>query len=267
MFSSAILVMLALYVGFQRAVYVALAALLLFGLGALIGGNAPEVVAVSMALTWLPGLLLAAVLTVTRSLTLSIQLSVLLAVALMVGFFLVVSDPGAFWSNTLNQAAAEWEAREVPEMANLITQMLPWVDFLTMLLVAGLWVVHVGTFVIGYGLYRQLPDARLDFGRFSDLDLGKVLAGAMAVLSLAATPLDAVWLSNIAFFLYVVFWLQGLAVLHGLSARKTLPPVVLMIAYAGLLFLPTTVIVMLVLALVGYVDVWFRLRRQPAKTE
>ena len=45
----------------------------------------------------------------------------------------------------------------------------------------------------------------------------------MAIASLLALVVDGVWLQNIAFVLFVVFWVQGLAIVHWMQAQQILP--------------------------------------------
>ena len=90
---------------------------------------------------------------------------------------------------------------------------------MTMFIVIMLWTIYAGTFVLGYRLYCQLPDELPQCGRFSDLNFGRVIALMMALSSVVALLSNAAWLQNIAFVLFAIFWLQGLAVVHWLHAK------------------------------------------------
>jgi hypothetical protein len=262
MLSSTLIVLLILSVGFQRALLVAAAVAVLLAVAATFGGNPPQVVVVSMAAMWAPGIILASTLLVTRSFALTLQLSVLALAALLMMFYLSVSDPAAFWTVTLQQVANEWAAQGQQEMAVVVTQLLPFASQLTLVMSLSLWVVHAGLFTLGYALHEELNDGGESYGRFADLNFGKLIALTMAVISLAALPLDSELLSSLGFLLYAVFWLQGLAVLHWLVQRGKLPKLVVYGVYGCLLFLPLTVIALLLLALLGYTDAWFGFRRE-----
>lgn len=266
MLSSTLIVLLILSVGFQRALLVAAAVAVLLAVAATFGGNSPQVVVISMMAMWAPGIILASVLLATRSFALTLQLSVLVIAALLTVFYLSVDDPAAFWTTTLQQVANEWAAQGQQEMATVVTQLLPYAGQLTLVMTLSLWVVHAGLFTLGFALYGELAEDGASYGRFADLNFGKMIALAVALMSLVAIPLQSELLSSLGFLLYAVFWLQGLAVLHWLVQRGKLPKMVLFGLYGSLLFLPLTVIVLLLLALLGYSDAWFRFRRERAAT-
>ena len=85
--------------------------------------------------------------------------------------------------------------------------------------------------LFGYALLQTLPDKQSVFGRFCDLNFGRVLAVIMAVASVVAVFIEAAWLRNLAFLVFVIFWIQGLAILHWLYAEKRLPGVLLVGIY------------------------------------
>ncbi len=80
----------------------------------------------------------------------------------------------------------------------------------------------------------------------------------MAVASVAAVFVEVVWLRNFAFFVFVIFWIQGLAILHWLHAEKRLPLVLLLVVYALIPLLSALPVISL--AVVGYTDAWFDFR-------
>jgi hypothetical protein len=73
----------------------------------------------------------------------------------------------------------------------------------------------------------------------------------------------AVWLQNVAFVAFAVFWLQGLAIVHWLHAEGRLPMLVVVLVYALIPLL--NAVFVLGLAAAGYVDAWYGFRtRRPA---
>jgi hypothetical protein len=125
------------------------------------------------------------------------------------------------------------------------------------------WMLYTAGALLGYALYKRLPRETGEFGRFRDLNLGRVIAVAMALTSLLAFLVDASWLQNLAFLLFVVFWLQGLSIVHWMHAQGTLPMAALIAVYALLPFLQ--VLLMTALAVLGYTDAWFGFRRRMKK--
>ncbi len=261
MFSSALLVMLVLKNGLRMGIIQAAITAGLLGIASLLSGKNPAVVAFSMAAIWTPGLILVTLLMATRSLALTLQISVI-AMAVLIGLiFVIAPDPTAFWESTLNAVAAAWREQGQEDMASVVEQLLPFAEHMTLTIVLALWIVHSALFTLGYAMAGRLPGSSAAYGRFAELSLGKVIAILMAVSSLVAMAVNAIWLKNLAFLFYAVFWLQGLALLHRLHAEKKIPVVLLIFAYASLVIPPSNAIALMVLALVGYADAWFNFRR------
>jgi hypothetical protein len=259
--SSILMVLFVLSQGVRTAVLQAvMAAVLLAGVALLVGTPVTLVISVAI-MFWLPAVLLAKVLTATRSLTLSMQVLVLVAVAGMLGFFVLVGDPTTFWEAELQSAAEVWRSLGAVELADQLTEGGAILAAqMTMLIVIMFWTMYAATFALGYNLYRQLPGETADYGRFRDLNFGRVIALIMALCSLVAWFSGAVWLQNIAFVMFAVFWLQGLAIVHWMHAEKALPTFAVVVVY--LLMLPLSAAVIIALAVLGYIDAWFGLRRK-----
>ncbi len=258
--SGVVLVLLLLHKGVQEA---AIAALFAGGLMAIVGlvAQVPLAVVLPGAIAiWLPALLLGTILAVTRSLTLTVQLSVLIAIAVMLGFFLIAGDPAAVWTEVLGTIGEVWRDMGLTQQADMLAaEQAAIAGQMTMIAVLMSWTVHVGSCVLGYKLQRQLPGETARFGRFRDLNLGRVIALTMAVASIGAWLSGAVWLQNVAFVMFAVFWLQGLAIVHWLHGEGHLPVFGLVAVYVLMPFL--NVILLMGLAVTGYIDAWFGFRR------
>jgi uncharacterized protein YybS (DUF2232 family) len=63
----------------------------------------------------------------------------------------------------------------------------------------------------------------------------------------------------VAFVAFMMFWLQGLAIIHWLHAERGMPVLLVILAYALLPFL--NALLLMALAVVGYIDAWFEFRR------
>ena len=262
--SSILIVLFVLRQGLRVAAFEALMAGTLLGVVSIAVGTPASVVIGVAIVFWLPAMLLASVLAATRSLTLSLQVSVLMTVLGMVAFFIAVGDPTAFWEAELQVAAEVWRNLGANDLADSLAsggELLA--SQMTMFIVIMLWTIYAATFVLGYRLFRQLPGQSSQCGRFRDLNFGRVIAFVMAVSSVVALLTNAAWLQNIAFVLFAVFWLQGLAIVHWLHGRGILPAFAVIMVYV--LMLPLSAAVIVALAVVGYIDAWFRLRdRVPA---
>jgi hypothetical protein len=259
--SSVLIVLLVLYQGVRVAMFEAVAAGLLLAVVSFMVGTPVSVVVAVAVVFWLPAMMLATLLTVTKSLTLTLQISVLVCVLGMLGFFIVVGDPIAFWEAELLVAADVWRNLGAAELADNLTQgQAVLAAQMTMFIAIMLWTIYAATFVLGYRLYRQLAGETVRFGRFRDLNFGRVIALIMALSSIVAMLSGAAWLQNIALVMFAVFWLQGLGIVHWMHAEQIVPAFVVIVVYV--LMLPLSAVIVVALAVVGYIDAWFGLRRR-----
>ena len=256
--SGVIMVLLVLAQGTKLAVIEALiAAAVLLTVSLLLGVSIASMT-VLMAGTWVPVLLLAVVLLNTRSLTLAMQVSVIVTILMMLGFYVVVPDPVAFWQPYLVRMA------ELARQSNLQlnTELLS-AEVMTISAALAFWMLYVFGLLLGYALYRRMPGETGAFGRFRDLNLGRVIALTLALTSVLAFLVDGAWIQNTAFVLFVMFWMQGLAIVHWMHGEGILPLAALIAVYVLLPFLQ--VLLMTALAVFGYTDAWFGFRRRMKK--
>lgn len=258
--SGVILVALVLRQGARTAVVEAIVAGGLLSIVSLVV-NAPVAEVIAAVLTiWLPMLLLAVLMQTTRSLTMTMQVSVIVAVLIVIGFHVVVSDPLEFWRTVLAAMAQLWTELGMPEQAEiLMSEQASLAGQMTMLVVFSTWSLYAMVFLFGYMLYAQSSGEIRLFGRFRDLNFGRVIAVAMALVSVLALATGVLSIQNVAFLLFAIFWLQGLAVVHWLHAEGYVPVFGLIAVYALMPILH--VMLLMALAVVGYTDVWFRYRR------
>ena len=256
--SGVIMVLLVLAQGSRLAVIEAMAAAALLVVVSLLFGVSIASIVTLMAGTWVPVLLLALLLKRTRSLALTMQVTVIAAVVAMVGFYLVVTDPVAFWQPYLT-AMADFARQNSLE---LNTELLN-AEVMTVSATLAFWMLYVTGLLLGYGLSNGLPGQAGRYGWFRDLSFGRVIASIMAVASLLALVVDVTWIQNVAFVLFVVFWLQGLAIVHWMHAQQMLPVGAVAAVYVLLPFLQ--VLLITGLGILGYMDAWFEFRRRMKK--
>jgi len=253
--SGAIMVLLVLVQGIRLAVIEAIVAAPVLAVAFVLFGGTLASVIVLMAVTWVPVMLLAVSLATMRSLTLTLQMTVIVAVAALLVFQIAVPDPTAFWQPYLDIMAAVIRENGLQLDTELLTA-----DVMTISAVLVFWMLYTVALLIGYWLYQQLPVEVHDFGRFRDLNFGRVIAFTMLLASLLALVIDATWLQNVAFVTFVMFMMQGLAIIHWLHGEGILPVAALVAVYVLLPFLQ--VLLVMVLALIGYADAWFGFRRR-----
>jgi hypothetical protein len=252
------MVLLVLAQGTRQAVIEALVAAAAVLIASMLFGTPVASVVALIASTWLPVLLLAVVLLSTRSLTLTVQVSVIVAVTTMIGFYVVVADPVAFWQPYLDLMA------EVARQSGLqLNEELLNAEVMTVSAALAFWMLYVTGLLLGYALYRKLPAETSHYGWFRDLNFGRVIAFTMALVSLLAVVVGVTWLKNVAFVLFVTFWIQGLALLHFMRAEKLIPSGAVVAVYVLVPLLQ--VLMITALAVVGYMDAWFGFRRRLKK--
>jgi hypothetical protein len=138
----------------------------------------------------------------------------------MLVFFVIVGDPVAFWEAELGSAAEIWRNLGAVELADSLTEgQAILAAQMTMFIVTLLWTIYAATLVLGYKLFRQLPDETDRYGRFRDLNFGRVIALIMALCSVVALLSGAAWLQNVAFVMFAVFGHRALVARQGDPAR------------------------------------------------
>ncbi len=264
-FTSAIVVVLLVLAKGVRstALLVAAAGALIVVVQGLVAGVPMTTVIPGMIGIWLPALLLSVMLLFTRSLTLTLQLSILIAVLTITAIFVVAGNPVEYWVDELTKVVAALNEAQQYALAEWLEQQKQYAGQMTMVAVFANWSVHTVAFVIGYKMYRLLPGDRPFYGRFRDLNLGKVIAIVMAIASVGGMLTDIDWLRNVAFIMFGAFWTQGLAIVHWLYGQQMMPRIGLVAAYTMLLSFILTAVTVMGLAIFGYLDAWFNLRREP----
>ena len=262
-FSGIFMVLLVLKQGVRLALVEAAIAGVLLALVSLVAGAPVMQVLIGALTTWLPAVLLAVTLQASRSVTLTMQVSVLVAAVAVLGFYVVVDDVLMFWQPVMT-FMMEW-ARDnsLHEQAQLIeTDPAVVAQMLTIVFVMSSWTMYALYLLFGYRYSIAVAGETGEYGRFCDLNFGRVIALIMAVVSLLGLATDMDWLQSIAIVLFAIFWLQGLAVLHWMFVDGELPLFVVIMTYVLLPFLH--VFLIMALAVVGYTDAWFQYRRRVA---
>jgi hypothetical protein len=256
--SGVIMVLLVLAQGMRLAVIEASAAGAILIVVSLLFGVSAVSMMTLMAGTWLPVLLLTVLLVSSRSLALTMQVSVIVAVVAMAGFYIVVADPAAFWQPYLTTMADIARQNSLALNTELLNA-----EVMTVSATLAFWMLYIAGLLLGYGLYNKLPGESGRYGLFRNVSFGRVIAFTMALVSLLAFMVGVSWLQNVAFVMFVVFWIQGLSIVHWMHAEKMLPLAAVVSVYVLLPLLQ--VLLVTVLAALGYMDAWFEFRRRMKK--
>ncbi len=260
---SAVLVLLVLSEGISRAALVAGISFVAILAMTLITTVSTQTL-IQVALTvWLPGILLATLLQRTRSLTLSLQITVLVALLVVVGLYVVAGDSSADWQEVFREFAELLRANGKQSEADYFIQLLPYAPYMRGFVVSIGWLMLVVAFLAGYAAFLGLPRKPEGYGRFTELNFGRVLALVLALTSIAAMFSTSIWLQNIALPLFAIFWLQGFAMLHWLRARDHMPRILLAAVYVLTVMLAPLFVTGV--GVMGYTDAWFDYRTRIAK--
>ncbi|MBK1735312.1 hypothetical protein CKO15_08430 [Halorhodospira abdelmalekii] len=204
---------------------------------------------------WLPVLLLAEWLRRTVSLPSTVLLWAGLGALVVLGFHLLIDDPGAHWLVIIERflAATGAEGLGTEAEAFLTDEIVP--------IMTGLWVLNLMLVVlIGLLLGRGLQALMFNPGglreEFHALDLGRVTAAAGLLILLSAVLFGPGLLYDLALVVAAAFIVQALAATHALLALRQwsaawLMPVYLVIPF---LYMP--------MALLGIGEALFQWRRR-----
>lgn len=260
-FSGIFMVLLVLRQGLRLAVVEGTIAGAILALVYLILGMSVLQAVIAVVTTFLPAILLAVALQSTRSLALTLQLSALVAAVAVLGFHVAVDDMTAFWEPVM-AVMLEWAQINALEEQVQMMQANPAIvaHMLTIVLVLSSWTMYAVYVLFGYRYATMVPGESGPYGRFCDLNFGRVIALIMAVVATLAYVTGMPWLQSLAIVVFAVFWLQGLAVVHWMFVDGELPLFVVIMVYVLLPFLH--VFLIMALAVVGYTDAWFGYRRR-----
>lgn len=230
---------------------------------AVAGAGADPTGAVVMAASMLGGCaVLAGVMRRVGSLTLAMQVGLLVALLGVSGVFLAVDDPAAMWAGAL-QAALDMLAQRGLNFAQP-DRLIALSVVMTGMAWAAAWYAVSIMLVLGHMLLVAAEPDKLSWGRFREVNLGRVIAIALAVMSVLAAVSQSQWLVNLAMLMLLAFGLHGVALVHRVVHRLRLPQLVLVVFYVLLLLpLPAQIVVVVScsVCVAGYVDAWFNLDR------
>ncbi|WP_435684024.1 DUF2232 domain-containing protein [Sedimenticola selenatireducens] len=242
----------ALILGLATAISGGIALLALGGVNLAIG---------FLILMWLPVWLLAVLLRSSRSLALAIVGAMVLGFVMLGGQFMQSADPVAEWTALLGpfvESLADAQLVEGSQQATLVALMASWMPGIV---AAGFFLQLTVSLLLARWWQALLYNPGGFRTEFHQLRLPRVLSIALllAVLPMLMQSGTEVTVAEYALILLVVAWfIQGLALAHGIVGKLGSSSGWLIGIYLLLLFaLPHTVIV---LAMVGIADAWFDFR-------
>ena len=216
-------------------------------------------IATKCFLYWLPVIFITLIFKKNSSFTLTVQLLSIISILFLIYFFIVVGQPDIFWSEILINFSTILTDSGLREEALLIqNQMNLIIEQISSIIAVMIWSSYVFILAFGLNIYNSDENTPNSLDSFSDLNLGKFIAVFAALCSLSLFFVDIYWLKNLTYMLLLFFWMQGLAVIHWFRNKRTIPRFLLAIIYV---LLPVfNVLIVMLLAVVGYTDAWFNFR-------
>ncbi len=214
-----------------------------------------------LILIWLPAWLLAVVLRTTRSLPLTILVAMGLGLVMLAGEFIQSTDPVAEWKVLLGpfvESLVDAQLVDGSQQTALVSLMASWMPGIV---AAGFFLQLTMSLFLARWWQALLYNPGGFRDEFHQLRLPRVLSIALLLallLMLLQDGADVSILEYLLTLLVVAWFIQGLALAHGIVGKLGSSSGWLIGIYLLLLFaLPHTVIV---LAVAGMADAWFDFR-------
>ncbi len=216
-------------------------------------------IATNSFLYWLPVIFITLIFKKNSSFTLTVQLLSIILILFLIYFFIIVGQPDNFWSEILINFSTILMDSGLRDEALLIqNQMNLIIEQISSIIAVMIWSSYVFILAFGLNIYNSDENTPNSLDSFSDLNLGKFIAVFAALCSLSLFFADIYWLKNLTYTLLLFYWLQGLAVIHWFRNKRIIPRFLLVIIYV---LLPVfNVLIVMLLAVVGYTDAWFNFR-------
>jgi uncharacterized protein YybS (DUF2232 family) len=129
---------------------------------------------------------------------------------------------------------------------------------MTGLLIASIVLVHSSILLFGYKLY-SLVNENINFDTdFLQMRLGKVLALLALISGIWAFLAQSAFAAQLCGILIILFFLQGMAVIHTTCGTMTKGKLWLIITYILVIFVPQAILVVILL---GLIETFFKLRK------
>lgn len=262
--SGAVLALVALRLGANAAVL--LTALLVIGMIILsvVFGQPASLGMVYGLVQWLPVVLLALLLRNSGSWRMVMQALLLATAAVLLLAHAGIDDLSGYWLKMLDTYL-----RPMLEQAGMdsqrISQDLPQMSLImTGVLAASLILSTMLMLLLGRAMQASLYNPAGFAAEFAELRLGIWPAALMLLLIVAAASLRLPVIGEVLMVAMVLFFFQGLAVVHGLYRKLQWPKGILVMLYVMLVLFFTPFAIML--AVMGTIDAFIDVRKRISST-
>ena len=257
--SGAALVLLTLHAGPRNSILIVIACTLGLAIVSSLFISSASIGALTAIAQLIPSFILASLLFSTRSVSLSMQAAALLGAIAFVIAIIMFPDSQQFWQTVLSKllsSALEASGNTEEQITLVITQAA---KFMTGLLIASVVLVHSCILLFGYKLY-SLINNNIQFEKdFLQIQLGKVLAILALIAGIWAFTTQSAFAAQLCGILIILFFLQGMAVIHTTCGTMTKGKLWLIITYILVIFVPQAILVVILL---GLFETFFKLRQR-----
>ncbi len=264
--SSAVIALVTLRRGQVEALVVGGLAGLASGLLSYLAIANPVPALVFVFLLWLPVLVVALVLRITRSLPSMIYAALAVGLAVIGFYYLQVPDPGSVWREALEPVSRQLVESGFLDEAQRVLFIEQLARWMTGLLAAGFFLQLVLSVLIARWWQAMLYNPGGFRQEFHALRLHRALGIAgllLLALQLAGVGGEGGLILDLGILLSAPLMLQGLAVAHGVAGLNKAYPVWLAAMY--ILYFIAMPQVWMMLAGVGLADLWFDFRARVKK--
>lgn len=210
---------------------------------------------------WMPILLLGLVLRSSRSLSFTIQAGLAFGVLAIIGQYLLLADPVAYWQAELRPLVEQLVRADMLSQASVDAVLQQLAGWMSGVLAAGIFLQLICSLLMArwwQSLLYNPGGFRAEFHGFRLHRLfGVVGLPALIILLLPSSQVPAL-LSYLGVLLLAILFFQGLAVVHGVLAKAGSGIIWLVGLYLLLMLLPPQAV--MVLASVGLLDIWIDFR-------
>ena len=208
------------------------------------------VLGISAALSlFIPSLVLATIYYRTQSLSFSLQAAVILGMLAFLGIWLLFPNINQVWENVLNNMLGVWldSKNYTPERKLQLVQTSA--QFMSGMLIASIVLMHSSALMLGRWWHCLRNNSEAYRQEFLDFRLGRVLAIIALVSGALAIFQNSILAAQLCIIICILFFLQGMAVIHKVTATMTKGKVWLIITYLLVIFIPQAFFIVLLLGL------------------
>jgi hypothetical protein len=262
--ASGIIALGTLRAGPKEGITVVAIVTIVFAIAATFLLNQPHITGLFLISSWLPVYGVTLILGYSRSLAVSLLVTAGIGLLLVVGAYIVLPDPAAWWLQMMGpfvemlQAQPDWklEQAETESFVAALSSMM------TGLIFAGLFTNVVLGLLLGRAWQADLYNQGGFAEEFQQLQLGKgpAIITVAVVLSALLPGTGFAIMQDCLPILLVLFAVQGVAVVHAVVRLQQKHKAWLIVMYILLLVMMPQMVFLL--ALIGVLEQWFNFRQR-----